>query len=68
MNAREIADTLDPGDVRFLDLIRNIAAQGYSVRPGWLARALGKEEVDVEAALVHLKERGDIRFLKRKRR
>lgn len=63
----------ETSDPRFLDLVRRIvyraAVMGHrGITPRRLAKTLGVPEEDAEAALIKLKERGDIVYGKKRRK
>ncbi len=64
--------TPTPGSLEFLELVRRVvvnvsARTGKPVSIGWLAKRWDLDREDVEAAMIHLKDRGEIGWTKRRR-
>ncbi len=57
------------GDIHFLEIVRGFVIKARRpLSPGKLAKRLDVPPEDVEAAMIHLKSKGELTWAKRKRR
>ena len=60
---------MNTGSIHFLEIVRGFVIKARRpLSPGKLAKRLDVSPEDVEAAMIHLMSKGEIRWVKRKRK